>query len=100
MTYLEQLRKAAQQASRPTITTQEAGQDLTIPIREWHTALPAALRKAPRTMDELVKFLPGRSGQGRQARAGDIADALLRLGWQRRRCWQGPRYRRYWDPPA
>ncbi len=101
MTYLDELRQSAiQQASKPITPGKVQQQNLTVQIREWHAALPVELRQAPRTMDELIKLLPGRSGSGRQARAGDISDCLLSLGWKQKRSWKGPRFRRIWVPPV
>lgn len=69
-------------------------------ITEWFNRLPPEARKAPRTMEEFINMLVGRT-PGMRAHAPDVSRVLLRLGWVRRRIWKADgEGRRVWMPPG
>lgn len=70
-------------------------------IKAWFNRLPPEARLAPRTMEEFVNFLQGRT-PGMRAHAGDVSRVLRdRLGWSRKRCWHSDGEGcRLWYPPA
>lgn len=93
-TYLEELRRrsAASKTLKAPMNTTEI-------ITCWFNNLPPEAQRTARTMDEILRLLPAKSGQGHAA-ARDVAKVLTVLGWQRRRTWAKPPYRRYWVPPT
>ena len=67
--------------ARRSIDTYEAQ------IADWFNRLPPEARKAPRSMEEFINLLYGRT-PGRKAHAPDVSRVLQRMGWVRRRIWQ------------
>ena len=68
-------------------------------ITAWFNRLPPDARKAPRSMEELINLLIGRT-PGFRAHAPDVSRALQRMGWLRHRIWQSDgEGRRIWLPP-
>lgn len=68
-------------------------------ITEWFNRLPPEARKAPRTMEEFLNLLIGRTS-GMRAHPGEVARVLRRLGWGRQRRWKvDGEGRRVWVPP-
>lgn len=70
-------------------------------IKVWFKRLPPEARKAPRTMEEFINLLDGRT-PGMKAHAPDVARILRgRLGWVRKRIWKADgEGRRVWMPPG
>lgn len=70
-------------------------------ITEWFNRLPPEARKAPRTMEEFINMLVGRT-PGMRAHAPDVSRVLRwRLGWVRKRIWSADgEGRRVWVPPS
>ena len=69
-------------------------------ITSWHAQLPPELRRAPRTMQEFLALLIGRS-PGLQANAGEVSKILFDLGWRRMRIWKKDgEGKRLWLPPG
>ncbi len=67
-------------------------------ITAWFNRLPPEARKAPRTMEELIRLLVGRT-PGMNAHAGDVSRVLVKMGWTRRRIWDtAGEGRRIWFP--
>ncbi len=93
-TYLEQLRAHSASVHGPKATV-----NLTDIVNNWFNDLPPEAKRAARTMDEFLRLLPAKSGQGHAA-ARDVAKVLTVLGWQRKRTWVTAPYRRYWVPPS
>jgi hypothetical protein len=56
-------------------------------IAAWFNRLPPEARKAPRSMEEFINLLEGRT-PGMRAHAGDVARVLRQLGWVRHRIWR------------
>jgi hypothetical protein len=66
---------------------------LHVKIQDWHGSLPHPHRKPHYTMDELVQQF--------NMAPRFIGEALHKLGWQRKRKWDGGGpYGRYWIPPG
>ena len=69
-------------------------------ITAWFDRLPPEARKAPRTMEEFINLLQGRT-PGMRAHAPDVSQVLSGLGWVRRRDWKANgEGRRLWWPPV
>jgi hypothetical protein len=69
-------------------------------ITAWFTRLPPEARKAPRTMEEFINLLQGRT-PGMRAHAPDVSKVLSGLRWVRRRDWKADgEGRRLWWPPV
>ena len=69
-------------------------------ITAWFNRLPTEARNAPRTMEEFINLLAGRT-PGMRAHAPDVSQVLSGLGWVRRRDWKANgEGRRLWWPPA
>jgi hypothetical protein len=68
-------------------------------IAAWFNRLPPEARKAPRTMEEFVNLLVGRT-PGMRAHGGDVSRVLRQMGWLRRRSWEadGQGTRLWWPP--
>jgi hypothetical protein len=67
-------------------------------ITEWFNRLPPEARSAPRTMEEFINLLDGRT-PGMRAHAPDVSRVLSRLGWVRKRIWKSDgEGRRTWIP--
>jgi hypothetical protein len=68
-------------------------------ITTWFNRLPIEARSAPRTMDEFVSLLQGRT-PGMNAHPGDVSRILKKIGWVRRRNWKsdGEGVRMWWPP--
>jgi len=68
-------------------------------ITAWFNRLPPEAKNAPRTMEELINLLEGRT-PGRRPHAPEVAKTLRSLRWSRRRCWKSDgEARRLWYPP-
>ncbi len=66
----------------------------------WFNNLPAAARQVPRSMDEFLSILKGRT-PGMRPHAPEIAQALKSQRWSRKRCWKSDgEGRRLWYPPG
>ena len=66
----------------------------------WFNSLPTVARQAPRSMEELLSILKGRS-PGMRPHAGDLSKVLIREGWKRKRHWKADgEGRRLWYPPS
>lgn len=66
----------------------------------WFNNMPAVARYAPRSMEELLSILKGRT-PGMRPHAGDVSKILARQGWKRKRHWQADgEGRRLWYPPT
>ncbi len=68
-------------------------------ITAWFNRLPPEARKAPRTMEEFLNLLAGRT-PGMRAHAPDVSQVLSGLRWVRRRNWADGEGRRLWWPPV
>lgn len=69
-------------------------------ITAWFKRLPPEARNAPRTMEEFINLLQGRT-PGMRAHAPEVSKALSGLGWVRRRDWKADgEGRRLWWPPV
>jgi len=78
---------------RRTISTYEQQ------IIAWFKRLPPEARKAPRTMEEFISLLQGRTS-GTPAHPGEVSRVLNQIGWIRRRNWKSDgEGRRMWWPP-
>jgi hypothetical protein len=66
----------------------------------WFNNLPAAARQTPRSMEELLSLMKGRT-PGMRPHAPEVAIALKSLLWTRKRCWHSDgEGRRFWHPPS
>jgi hypothetical protein len=89
---LARLNSPAPQARRPIDTYEQQ-------ITEWFNQLPPEARKAPRTMEEFINILEGRT-TGMRAHPGEVSRVLRRMRWVRRRCWKSDgEGHRIWLPP-
>jgi hypothetical protein len=67
-------------------------------ITAWFNRLPPEARKAPRSMEEFINLLEGRT-PGMRAHAPDVSRTLIRLGWHKCRIWSAnSQSRRVWRP--
>lgn len=69
-------------------------------INAWFNRLPPEARKAPRSMEEFLNLLEGRTPRMR-AHAPEVSRALTAKGWVRQRNWKvDGGGRRLWWPPT
>jgi len=109
----EELRQIRRAIEKKKLEAELAGLSLTKPpqpkrqsldyyaeqITAWFNRLPPEARKAPRTMEELLNLLQGRT-PGMRAHAPEVSSVLRQLGWLRKRCWHWDDGRRLWWPPV
>ena len=69
-------------------------------LTAWFNRLPLSARLAPRTMEELLNVVTGRT-PGMRAHPGEVSKVLTKMGWRRRRHWKADgEGRRLWWPPG
>ena len=100
MTYIAELQADidAETTKRPDRGPTQGAKSIDRMIEDWLAALPAELRTAPRSTEEITRQLPSLSGRAVHPRTADVAAALHRLGWVQKRTWKGTRYFRIWWP--
>jgi hypothetical protein len=86
--------------SSPTKPTQPTRRPLDFyeqQITAWFNRLPPEARAAPRTMEEFLNLLQGRT-PGMRPHAPDLSRVLSSLGWIRKRNWKsdGAGVRLWW----
>lgn len=96
-------KQAAQQAAQQAEDVREWRERLTpIDVRLARTldSIPAEVRQQGISLPSLVPLLKGRYRE--RPRAGDIGDALRRMGWTRTRKWrcEAEGFRALWYPPT
>lgn len=88
--------------SAPTKPTQPQRRPLDFyeqQITAWFNRLPPAARSAPRSMEDFINLLQGRT-PGMRAHAPDVSRVLSGMGWVRRRSWRSDSSSaRLWWPP-
>jgi hypothetical protein len=87
---LKKLQLELANLSSPAASTQSKRRPLDFyeqQITAWFNRLPPDARKAPRTMEEFLNLLQGRT-LGMRAHAPDVSRVLQRMGWVRKRIWK------------
>jgi hypothetical protein len=99
---LKKLQMELASLSAPTKLTQPQRRSLDYyadQIQAWFSRLPPEARKAPRTMEEFINLLQGRT-PGMRGFAPDVSRVLCGMGWVRRRSWRSDSSSaRLWWPP-
>lgn len=84
-------RRVAEIRERQEVERALRARSLDQKIHDWYTELPPQERRLYYTMDDFVLLFDSAPGR--------IGTALHRLGWERRRRWNGSgTYGRYWVP--
>ena len=99
--YLEQIRTEESIPVIEDVNTHhpsELSMPLTDRIKRLVASLPEPERNTPKTMEFFQTRLRGR--KGKTAHVGEIADALRKLGYLRKRAWSNSNnvFRAFWYP--